>query len=294
LEIASLQSQLQQLNKQRVVDPLSADFQNYSAEVSRLKSARRYWVPVMEMLTASLPSTARMIQVESGSDGAQTGAATGGGSSQTNRTNPTNNGGQQQGSGNLAANQLNVSYEFADLNQVIDYMVLIQQSQLMERVALTSVSRRLQNPPEKPAAPNPVRSGASASGLNGGQQPSPVDQLTKSLENQLKPVQDEGDELLNQLRWMIGQQMIEKESGVKVPDKRLEAPSGQTLPSQSPITLEEYMEVKRKYEQNKQSIASSVSGTQAEPQITAPVQEPAVAVYQVTLQMTLKAAAKEK
>ncbi|TBL80226.1 hypothetical protein [Paenibacillus thalictri] len=274
--ISQLEAQIQFLSKQKAEDPLVKPFTSFTNQVNVLKTSRRNWTPVIEQLTANLPNTARLLTAEAG---------------------PNND---QQGQPG-AKEQLTVTYEFADFIQSADYILLLQKSDFIENITINYVNRMETTPAPKA---DPAVAGAAAgqpgnlSGVSAGTDPAKPktgktkEDLINELEKQMPATENKSDELLNQLRWSMSQQLLERNFGIKVPDKNFVSPESRKLPPGSAITQEEYDSAKSLYNTLKQQKAP-VSPDSPEGNGKVP-DEPPVISYQISLQMTLKPAGKEK
>lgn len=282
---SSLNASVKVLIQKRTVDPQTNDYNLLSADVQKLKENRRYWLPVMELITSQLPEVARVTSVDSGD--AQSNA-------------PSTQAAQTQGnqSSNLptaAVSRIKISGEFAELTQIAEYIIRLQRSPLVDNISITNVQRM-----EIALASSASATSGTASiipnSLLAGSGYAEGDYL-RSLESSMKPAESQGDELLNQLRWMVTQQMVGQQFGIQVPDKPITTPGTGSKKSNavpgSALTEEDFGQARAKVEQfKKQSPANnnnpSALNNKEEPKL------PSVRKYSVTFELTLKKQANEK
>lgn len=303
--IAALEAEMQLLSKQKQPSPLHNDFNEYMSVVRTLKTSRIYWTPALDALTSNLPPAARILSAEvaanaNATNNANNGSSAANGSNVNNGSNANN--GTSPSVANTEANepnQIQVQYEFADLNQAVDYVLRLQQSPLIGKVNMNAATRMEKqvadksNDPAGAIAEQPANmslpTDASSAKVTTG------DDIVKSLEKDIKPAENKGDELLNQLRWMIAQQMADHNFGIKAPDKNFIAPDNASGSEISPLLQDDYAKAKAQYEAFKnQNIGGSKQAPAPNAQSPEQAPERTLVSYQVSLQITLKSPAKEK
>lgn len=105
-EIVQKENRVEQLKGQLKTEATTLVFQRFSDEIKTLKDNRRYWVPVFEMISKSLPDTSRVTRMNVNTQ-----------------------------------EEISIRYQFEELVQVADYLVSLQSSELTERVDVNSISR---------------------------------------------------------------------------------------------------------------------------------------------------------
>jgi Tfp pilus assembly protein PilN len=105
-EISELQTDIQSLRDIRQPDPLAADFQAFQLDVQALKEFRRDWIEILQRISAVLPGTSRVISIQVNELG-----------------------------------ELKLESQFADLQQIAEYIATLSQYSLFESVHASSVIR---------------------------------------------------------------------------------------------------------------------------------------------------------
>jgi hypothetical protein len=197
-QTGSDQAIIKQLIQARQIDPLTKDYQAFAAEITKLKNARRDWIPVVEAISGQLPKNSRMQNLS------------------------------VDDAGSLSGN-----YEFAGISDVAEYMLGLQHNPLVASIAVKGITRidKIVNPPSKPAnAKAPESKGSSATNTPVGNVAStaattdapavdPIDEMIKMMEQGLVQGKTESDKLLNQLTWMVNEQLVKEKFGVDIKDE---------------------------------------------------------------------------
>ncbi|MED4603473.1 hypothetical protein P9314_22860 [Paenibacillus validus] len=285
--VERLQAEVRAVTQQRVQDPITADFHQFANEIQKLKNERYDWIPVFELLTSQLPEASRLLNMQSYETAA---------SAAPNNAAAASMASEPQRSVKLLG-------EFASLQQSMEYMVRLQQSALIEAVHVESITRA----PLKVTADagnQPVESGSGANAETG--KIDRTEAYIQSLENSLKPEETKGDQLLNELNWMITKQMVDQQFDLQIPDTPDRSGSSRSdvsAPSaagKSAITAEDISQAQQQLEQFKKQSPSAYSNQTPSNRETgassnAAVSEPTtVFKYSVTIEVKLKAKAISK
>jgi hypothetical protein len=199
-QAASDQAIVKQLIQARQVDPLTKDYQAFAAEIAKLKNARRDWIAVVETISGQLPKNSRMLNLSA------------------------------EDSAKLSGN-----YEFAGIADAAEYMLALQHNSQVAGVAVKGITRveKVIIPTVKPADskapevkspgtvrmyPTPDIEKPTASKEDEAAIDS-VDEMIKMMEQGLVQGKSESDKLLNQLTWMVNQQLVKERFGVDIKDE---------------------------------------------------------------------------
>jgi hypothetical protein len=187
-EIVKLQTEINSLRVIRQPDPLAEDFQDFQSDVSALKQFRRDWIQIVEQISTSLPLTSRVLSFQVNELG-----------------------------------ELEMESQFADLQQVAEYIAVLSESDSIESVNATNIVRvDLAN--ISTVTPTNITDGAleTIPGLT-----NQIDNTTNftnpddfiaNLEGNITPPQDESERILNELRWLMEQKAAKEQHGILVPN----------------------------------------------------------------------------
>lgn len=244
-QISKIEASIVQLSNERTVDPLTKDIRGFAAQVEEIKKNRRLWIPVLDQITANLPEASRLINI-----------------------------------GVMEQNLISLSGEFASLDQIANYVELLQSSSLLEEVTVKAFSRV--------TADKQVNDGSSADSLSEGK-PSLEKEIFNSLEEGLLEPETEGDVLLNRLQWIIDRRIVKQQFGVDVPEIDFAVPESKetesVLPGDSPFTPEEIEQARKSLDKFKAWELDDLPSAEG---------AKTVFYYQVTLDLRLKPPVQEK
>jgi hypothetical protein len=105
-EMQAMETRMQQLTKEREIDPLTPDFIKYSALVQKLKSQQMYWNPIYDAVTRLMPEVARVLDMKLDKSG-----------------------------------KMLLTMDFLELHQIVDYMIRLEQSGVIEEVIVNRIAR---------------------------------------------------------------------------------------------------------------------------------------------------------
>jgi hypothetical protein len=282
-----LSNSIQALRLQKTLDNQTKDYQSLAADVAIIKQSRRFWLPLMELTTTQLPEVARIISMNI------VAGTNGGNSTSSSSPQPSATGKQAVG----AEKQLAITAEFGELVQVAEYVLRLQQSPLLGNVTIKSM-QRVEGEIPIPPVPVPVIPPTESSS------PPPLskeEEMTKIIEDQIAPAETKGEELLNQLRLLMDEQMYEQQFDVELPDlssrasdssKTYGSNSFEEIIQGSSITLKELNEARKQIEQFKKfNLPETPTTVSPSPIATVPAggsQAKKYAKYQVQLELSLK------
>lgn len=198
-KVAYLNNEIQVLNQQRQIDPLTQNYNTFSGEINALKNSRHGWIPIIELVTVSLSPQSRILQMSVDSEA------------------------NSESAPPVMSLVLNVK----NLTGVANYIVLLQKSPLLKSVVIGSITK-LQFERNLLTEADPLQSG-ELEGMNETEQPNLFDssdsnsqtkqEFIESLEENSPDSDNESDDLLNQLQWIINQKLAKQQLDVDVPDK---------------------------------------------------------------------------
>lgn len=277
----NLNATVQNLTKQRAVDSQTTEYNRFSAEVQKLKAERRSWIPVLDLISTQLPQAARLTTIDLTTISANQSAS-------TQAQAPTQPKATDHPS--VSTEKLSVNGEFADLNQIAEYIVRLQKSELIAGVSIKSATRIDQEILPSATAPTVTRQSSSVPTA------SAQNDYMKSLEQNLKPAESKGDELLNQLNWIVAQQMSQQHFGISLPDKQFVGTTSSSITDQSALTEEDIRQAKSQVENFKKQNpkVSSNSSTTMQVDKSAAASNIHITKFNAVIELTLKSQAKAK
>ncbi|KRE59511.1 hypothetical protein [Paenibacillus sp. Soil750] len=268
-QIVLTNASIQSLTKQRQLDEQSINFQNLQAEIDILKNKRIDWIPVLETISTKLPVTGRILSAEI----------------------PKNENKEQNNGANSAVSQVtpvivSLKTEFAALSSVADYISLLQSSSLFNSISiLTAVKTEKTFSAVVASSPSPVTSNTQATQLQTDEN------IKKVFEDTLTEGGNEGDKLLNELKWTINQQIAKREYGLKLPDKKFNDETNTQIDQNdtSALTDADFEDARKtlsemKMQSEKSTEAEAKTPSTANPAATAQKYN----VYEVVIEITLK------
>jgi hypothetical protein len=262
-QIAEMKQRVQQLNQLRQIDQTTTEYKTFNDELRKVKETRRYWMPVFDLLSTSVQPTARVVTM----------------------------GAKEQG-------KMSLDMEFSDLNQIANYVALLQKSSIFNEVSVISIQKvekklttdKKDNKDKSLSSTADPTSILNANPLN-PQQPTEKtltkEEYVQSLEKQTKEPTTKSDELLSELNWIINQQASRQQLNLELPEKNILPPSNNNvLPKSNPFskeeidsaqkTLNELKKTKRVVKDQKQSVVEELAKV------------PDVILYQVSFDLRLK------
>ncbi len=252
------QAQAGILMKERVVDQQTLQYQSLKDKVDGLKGEIRDWQPVFQGITASLPTAARILSMETDNTG-----------------------------------KIKLHLDMKDLKDAAQYMQLLQQLELFTHVTVNSVQKKEL---AYPVAVTIVSTGTtevspSASATTDKTQTMTFEQYVNMFQKPSTPAAEatEADELLNQLDWMMSQKISKEINGITLPGR---TPQPVATPSASgPITRQDVEDAQKKLDQISNAkvaepSSQAVAGATPAPKV--------LALYDVVLELTCKPLTKEK
>lgn len=259
-------SQIVQLSKERIPDPLTVEYNTFAAGIQSIKELRRAWPSIMNALTTALPNAARVTSVQVDSEG-----------------------------------KMALQTDFAALEDVTAFVVNVQALPDVGQVTVKSISAATMNSPIKVLPPVP----AIPSG-QGGTASVPGPKQTVQATSQPTPNaggETESERLLEQLNGMMTRQLSEDIHGIILTAPKITPDPQPTAAPTGALTQKDMDEAKKKLDDLKKQQA--VSPTPAAAQTAAPVDstssDPAgstgnelsttserVKLYKVSLELKLK------
>jgi Tfp pilus assembly protein PilN len=274
-QIKAMQSRIQQLNSLRVLDQLTTDYNMLSAEISKLKENRNYWIPVFELMSKSVPASARVVSMG---------------------VKPN----EQE--------KMVMSMEFSDLATVAEYMTVLQGSSIFQTVGVQSITKVDKKPAseldrEQQATANTNNQTATtldAKGLQELLKPETSTSTTITKDNYLKMLEDslkvptsKSDEILNEMDWVITGQASKQQHQIPLPEKSFQSSSPVDELSASfktnPFSRIELEKAKEEVESLKKLQIKDNA-----PAAAAKTDPKLIPVYQVAFELSLKKLSKPK
>lgn len=253
------QAQASILMKERVVDQQTIQYQSLKSKVDALKGEVRDWQPVFQGITASLPTAARILSMESDQEG-----------------------------------KIKLHLDMKDLKDAAQYMLLLQQLDLFNAVTVNSVQKKeLAYPiPVTIISTGTAEASPSTAPSSDKTQSMTYEQYVDMFEKRSSPSSNatEADELLNQLDWMMSQKISKEMNGITLPGR---SPQPVATPSGSgPITRQDMEDAQKKLDEIKNAKIVESPGVAAASTL-APTAK-VLTLYDVVLEMTCKPLTKEK
>lgn len=252
------QAQAGILMKERVVDQKTLQYQSLKDKVEGLKGEIRDWQPVFQGITASLPTAARILSMETDNTG-----------------------------------KIKLHLDMKDLKDAAQYMQLLQQLELFTHVTVNSVQKKELAYPVAVtiASTGTAEASSSASATTDKTQTMTFEQYVNMFQKPSTSAADatEADELLNQLDWMMSQKISKEINGITLPGR---TPQPTATPSASgPITRQDVEDAQKKLDQITNArvaepSAQAVAGATPAPKV--------LTLYDVVLELTCKPLTKEK
>ncbi|WP_438445776.1 PilN domain-containing protein [Gorillibacterium sp. sgz5001074] len=270
---AKLESQVAVLRKERIVDTRSAQYQAFVKDLDKVKAARKDWLPVFQVLTSQLPVTSRIQTMSSDAKG-----------------------------------KVKLELQMKTLEDVSGYIVLLQKSSLFQTVTAQSIKATSfvpSAPDNKTVISSSIGSGSawptagsfSTGGASAGSGESSAVTTDQYLQLFNKPSgantnPTESDQLLEELDWMVNNQLSQQLHGIPVPKATPAPTSGPAAPSGGPITQQDVEIARKKLEALKkvtvtESAATNAPAGGAAVPTTTPAQ-PSTQLYSVVLELQCK------
>jgi Tfp pilus assembly protein PilN len=177
-QISLINERVRELNQLGQIDQTTNDYNAFNDELRKVKENRRYWMPVFDLLSSNVPPTARIVMMAAKED-----------------------------------RNMSLNMEFADLQQVADFVANLQKSSVFDDVWVQNIEKVTR----RPAGDNKDNKAAVSNGLTDPNKlpnlnpinpvsgtTEPVEkEVTKeeyiqSLEKQLKQPTTKSDELLGE------------------------------------------------------------------------------------------------
>ncbi|CAH1196618.1 hypothetical protein PAECIP111891_00911 [Paenibacillus allorhizoplanae] len=268
-QIVLTNASIQSLTKQRQLDEQSINFQNLQTEIDKLKNKRVDWIPILETISTKLPTTGRILSAEIPKD-----------------ENKAQNNGANSAVSQATPIIVSLKLEFAALSSVADYISLLQSSSLFSSISiLTAVKTEKTFSPAVASSPSPVTSSTQPTSVQTNEN------IKKVFEDTLTEGGNEGDKLLNELKWTINQQIAKQEYGLKLPDKKFNEETNTQMDQNdtSALTDADFEDARKtlnemKMKSEKSTEAEAKTPSTANPAATAQKYN----VYEVVIEITLK------
>ncbi|MGO4494344.1 hypothetical protein AB4114_00335 [Paenibacillus sp. 2RAB27] len=268
-QIALTNASIQTLTQQRQLDEQSINYQNLHAEIDKLKNKRIDWIPVLETISAKLPATGRILSAEIPKD-----------------ENKEQNNGSNSAVSQTTPVLVNLKLEFAALSSVADYISLLQSSSMFNSISiLSAVKTEKTFSTAVASSPSPVTTNTQAAS---GQT---VENIKKVFEDTLTEGGNEGDKLLNELKWTMNQQIAKQEYGLKLPDKKFNNETNTQIDQDdtSALTDADFEDARKTLSEMKMK---SEKSTEAEAKTPSTANQASTAqkynVYEVVIEITLR------
>jgi hypothetical protein len=262
-EIASVQSKVTFLKKQREIDPITQSYNELNKEVLTIRDNRKDWPSVMEMVTQGMPSSSKLSRA----------AVTEG-------------------------RVLELESSFDELGQVADYIVYLKGTGLFEPISVKSVELvdAVEALKSSTAAPQSLQVTPSTvvkptANKTPEEKLVTAEELIASFQKETPPATDEADSILNELKWLVTGQAYQEHFGIGLPKPTGTTDSGP--PPGSPFTEKEWQEARRKVEELKKTrLVDSSGNTTGSASENGELSIPKV--YRAVIVATLKAPTNEK
>ncbi len=249
-EIVQLQTEINNLRAIRQPDPLAEDFLDFQSDVTALKEFRRDWIQILNQISTALPTTSRVISFQVNTLG-----------------------------------ELEMDSQFANLQQVAEYVAKVGQIDSIESVNATKIARVELTGASATPSDNSI-SGVLEDIPGLGQKltaPEYIspDDFIANLEENLTPPQDESERILNELRWLMEQKATQQEHGITLPTIEMpDVPNIESWLDSGLFTPEEIGSAWEEVDQFKDQSTTPPSGSVREETI---VEKKKIYVYQTTL-----------
>jgi hypothetical protein len=261
LALEETRSKIIQLSKERVVDPLTTEFNTFTTAIKNTKELRRSWPTFLKALSAVLPNASRITSIQSASDGT-----------------------------------LALQMDFTALEDVTAFLVNTQALSEVGSVAIKSVTTTSMSIPKQAPAPELSNQQIPVGGTSTSVQTIPAQTgVTQPASTQTKP-QSDSEQLLDQLNAMVTRQL-----GITVPDipDVTMVPQASVSPD-SALTQQDFDNARAKLEELKRTPAGKMSGSTTAPTSTPSAsttgtipatnaaQDDQVKLYKVSIEIKLK------
>jgi hypothetical protein len=203
---------------------------------------------------------------------------------------------------------LSGNFEFAGISDAAEYMLGLQRNLLVSAIAVKGITRidKIVNPPSKPSDTKTTATKSTGTGTtnppvgNGMPTPSnpespaadPIDEMIKLMEQGLVQGKSEGDKLLNQLTWMVNEQLVKEKFGVDIKDETalnaLKAKQAANKQQTAAAAASPSLILPGSLPSGNSSAANASAGSIAAGSGSASGSNTMVTVYQVALTFTLK------
>jgi Tfp pilus assembly protein PilN len=266
-QIALTNASIQSLTNQRQLDEQTINYQNLQTEIDKLKKKRTDWIPVFEMISSKLPATGRILSAEIPKEDKK-----------------EDKKGTPAAAPQAAQVIVNLKLEFTSLSSVADYISLLQRSSLFDSVSIQSAVKTEKTFVKTAASsPSPAPTNTQSTTAN------TAENIKKSFENTITEGGNEGDKLLNELKWTINQQIAKQEYGVTLPDKKFNdgTKTQDAHDETSALTDADFEAARKTLDEMKKKAAApkeTVKLSTANPAASAQK----FILYEVTLEITLK------
>ncbi|CAN7572932.1 hypothetical protein LJR153_004157 [Paenibacillus sp. LjRoot153] len=274
-QIALTNASIQASTQQRQLDEQSINYQNLQAEIDKLKKKRIDWIPVLDTISTKLPATGRILSAEIPK--VEKKVANLDTNSTTTQTAPV---------------IVNLKLEFGALSTVADYILLLQNSSLFESVSvLSAVKTEKSFVSAAVSSPSPNITNTQSTSVNTDEN------IKKMFEDTLSEGGNEGDKLLNELKWTINQQIAKQKYGLKLPDKKFN--DGTNLQDDqdetSALTDADFEDARKTLDEMKvKSEKSTETAAKAPSTVNPTTSAQKFNVYEVVIEITLNNSVKSK
>lgn len=272
-QIVLSNASIQTLTQQRQMDEQSLNYQNLQAEIDKYKTKRIDWIPVLETISSKLPLAGRILSAEIPKDEKKV---------ETNGTNPA--------ASQAAPVTMNLKLEFANLSSLADYMVLLQSSSLFHSVSiLSAVKTEKTFSTPVASAPSTVITNSQAVSVQKDEN------VKKGFEDTLVEDGNEGDKLLNELKWTMNQQIAKREFGLTLPNKTFDKDTNSQIAQEDTSALTD-----EDWEDARKTLSEMKNETTVQPEVNMssianqPIPAQKFNVYEVIIAITLNNSIKSK
>ena len=263
-KIKQLNTRIRTLNALHQVDPKTKDYEAFLAQINQVKSESRDWVPVFQLISTNLFKTSRLLNMDA-----------------------------------TDKEILTLHLEFAFLQEVANYAILLKRSPLLDKVSIKEISQaqrsKVVTSAENTIKNLPANERLPLSNLpDEGKKIVTVEELMKSLEVGAKDSSFQGDQLLQQLQDIVNKQSVKQQFGIDVPVKKPAVKPIDSSLKASPFSQKEIDDATKSLNNFKQNkVADQPTGntnpTAIQPAPTkAPEVEKPLLYYDVTIELQLK------
>lgn len=243
-EVRHLTAGIQAETARKTITPETAAYNKLLSAASGLQQSRVNWLPAVDLIVAALPEAARLTSLSAALD---TDSAV--------PSNPVPNDTTTAPAGIPV--QIEINVQISGMQPLAEYMIRLHSSPLVKDVSIANMLREEKTPsaPDAPAAQN---EGAAR------QAPMKLDEFNYSQADSLPEEASEGDAILNELRWLMLQQMAKQQHGIQLPDRGASTSYSFGEEGNSVITEEDIANARRELEQFKNSNPSEAGSSSEE------------------------------